>query len=277
MGNTTIKPIEKPIEKPQINLKSNVIKPEILDKKIVKKEVKTKIPIPGDLKEIERSRMRKVQTITLNDSEMIPRMPRHKEQANNKILEHLYFYTATNNDIIPEKIETRGNPEETLWKFKKEMDYRLGLSQEPRDKLEIVRNILDNEQIGSDNIEGFEDNQLTPINRDKIEKGYEYRGSPMVGMVVNQISKPTTFMEPEQVRQIYDPLELLKYEKLGKYSSYFEIYNKLLGLYKNLLIIHGYNHPSSLVITNTIEMLNQLPNSQTQLILVMGSLKKCYS
>jgi hypothetical protein len=268
MGNTSIQPIEKPIskliEKPIEKSKSNNINKDRI----------TKLPIPGDLKEIPRSRVKKVQTLPLNDSETIPRMPRHKEQANNKILEHQYFSTTINNDIIPERVETRENLEETLWKFKKEMDYRLGVSQEPRENLEKVKMVLDNEKIGSSEIEPYNDTQ---ISNELTVKGYEYQGSPMMGMVVNQMSKPTTFMEPEQVRQIYDPLELLKYEKLGKYSSYFDIYNKLLGLYKNLLMIHGYNHPSSLVITNTIEMLNQLPNSQTQLILVMGSLKKCYS
>jgi len=282
MGNTAIKPIDKPIERPIVNkqilAKTKISPGEIpinSDKMIGKKEI-TKIPIPGDMKEIPRSRVRQVQTIPLNDSETIPRMPRHKEQANNKILEHQYFTTTLNTDIIPERVETRENLEETLWKFKKEMDYRLGVSEEPTQNLVLIQNVLDNEQIGTNNIEAYDDYQSTPINN-QIVKGYEYQGSLMTGMVVNQISKPTTFMEPEQVRQIYDPLELLKYEKLGKYSSYFEIYKKLLNLYSNLLMIHGYNHPSSLIITNTIEMLNQLPNSQTQLILVMGSLKKCYS
>jgi hypothetical protein len=272
MGNkTSIQPIEKPIEKPIVNppiaIKINKVEPVI-----------TPIPRPGEMREIERSRMRKVQTIPLNDSETIPRMPRHKEQANNKILEHQYFTTSVNNDIIPEKIETRGNTEETLWKFKKEMDYRLGISNEPRQQIDIIRNTLDNEDYGSTEIVGYSENS-------NIEKGYMIESSPMSSIVVNQANnqirneehRPNLFMEPEKIRQVYDPLELLKYEKLGKYTSYFDIYNKLLGLYNNLLIIQGNNHPSSLIIINTIEWLKALPYSQTQLILVMGSLKKCYN
>jgi hypothetical protein len=278
MGNTAIQPINKPTEIPIEKPSNKTIEKPIEKINQLRESVEkiTKIPIPGDMKEIPRSRVRKVQTIPLNDSETIPRMPRHKEQANNKILEHQYFSTTINNDSIPERIETRENLEETLWKFKKEMDYRLGVSQEPRENLEQIRGVLDNEQLGTTEIEAYSDYGSTPIGNQMVVKGYEYQGSPMTGMIVNQISKPTTFMEPEQVRQLYDPLELLKYEKLGKYNSYFDMYNKLLGLYTSLLIIHGYNHPQSLVITNTIELLNQLPTSQTQLILVMGSLKKCY-
>lgn len=277
MGNTIQQPKEIPKEKPIVITKGEVS--EKLEEKPIKIRVNnheiTKIPKPGEMKEIVRSRMRQVQTIPLNDSETIPRMPKHKEQVNNKMLEHQYFSTAINNDIIPEKVETRGNAEETLWKFKKELDYRLGLTNEPRTIVENMREIMDNEDYGTMEIVGYQPSG--------IEKGYMIESSPMSSILVNQNEirreehRPNTSMEPEKIKQVYDPLELLKYEKIGKYRSYSEIYNKLLGLYKNLLVIYGNNHPNSLLITNTVEWLNGLMYNQTQMILVMGTLKKIYS